>query len=169
MRIFSILILSILAGSLHSQSLTITDGSQTETFRPDGYYEITLKDNQCCTGLYGSITAIDGDRITMQLDKFGYNSKGDIKLQHHLLQKEEDTKYSFSVNHLRELTYYKSRKGKKWNRTLTGIGAILVFTGIASASHYFILSDTDSKRTMAISGGIQFGVGLIMALFTSNN
>ena len=65
------------------------------------------------------------------------------------------------------MKYFKSAKSKKRKEGIFfGLGGILLTTGIITAANRFVVSDNDSKRKLAISGGIQFGVGLTLLTFT---
>ncbi|MEZ4935028.1 MAG: hypothetical protein R2788_23215 [Saprospiraceae bacterium] len=170
-NIFFLFLFSLFTQIVLAQSLTITNGTKEKTFNPDGFYEIILGEGpnrenlSCCESiqLIGRLSALSKDSLHMDLTKYT-NRKfmDDFKIEDQVYSVDKTNYGNFAYSDIYSIKFYKSEKSIKRKGNLTGVGALLFFSGILTSANYFFISDSDSKKTALKSGVVQFGIGLTL-------
>ncbi len=159
------------------QTLTITNGSKEKTFKSGSVYEINLGEGPiagegyCCdwSELVGTLYSVTEDSLFMEMNSYTRKMVIDgIKLKHDLYAKDATNFGRFTREDVFALKNFKSLKSKKRKTAFIIVGGLLLFTGIATAGNYIILSDDDSKKTILQSGAIQVGTGIGFLIMSSS-
>ena len=158
-----ILIILIFPICLQAQSLSITNGESTKTFDANTYFEMIFYEDgePCCySSVSGKIKRILADSLQIRVHDISFDDqKLDLMLKMHKSIGEKDLIMTFPKNQLQMLRGYKSKKSK--NGGWTVVGGILLTTGLITLANSYDLSANDFRDGVLISGGLQFGLGII--------
>ena len=154
---------------LFSQSLKITNGTETETLSNDSFYKLSTglkEDSKCydCIKIEGLINGSSTDSIVFALKSIERNftktkvvSSIDFETLH--LNSNSWTVLKSDI-HLVEV--FKSAKSEKKFRNRRIWGGLLIFTGIATAASSLLVEKGNSRKSLLIAAGIEgvLGFGL---------
>jgi hypothetical protein len=154
------------------QEFKISNSSGSKHIGRSDLVEITVeaadkKENECCTyqTIHGNIESVNKDSILVRADilmlsrdfeKGRTDFKDDWNWYNRL--------NSIAKSDISYLTRHKSKKHKKLKNSLTIGGGILLFTGVGTALNTFVVSGQKNRKNLLLSGGAQFGTGLILAI-----
>lgn len=72
--------------------------------------------------------------------------------------------FSIAKKDVFDLQNYQSYKKEKSKSKVAKIGAVLMATGLITLAHTALVDGRDNRRNLLISGGVQTGAGLVMAI-----
>lgn len=159
----------------YAQELSISKLTLTKSFDLSGYFELGIDKNkegskECCNtaSLFGYIADVRKDHIVFNLVKGSsvYKSAS-LELSSLMIPETGNSELNIPKEDVALLRYFKSKKHAKRKEAFLITGGLLLFTGIATTIHYFILGESENKNRLLYSGGIQCGLGI--GLLISSN
>ncbi|HRW75242.1 MAG: hypothetical protein H6568_11865 [Lewinellaceae bacterium] len=161
-----------------AQGLTLSRGHETKTFKENTIFEMVLSNEYPYSGgqlceyqeVVGSVVSARTDSLFMQLYSLvDHRNHDDARVTQLLLNQSPIGTYPVSVDRIVRLESYKSMKNKKAHRNLAIAGGLLMFTGAATALNAILMKGQSNKRTLLLSGGLQFGLGIGFAVASRPN
>ncbi len=168
-KIYILLLLCFQSFYGFSQGLTLTSGTKVKTFKPGSWYEVVVNGKyngaQPCDKLYykGTLAQTSPDSLTMNTGRVILLSVVESKIiEHEMVFPGQKNKATFAVEDIQYLEHYTSEKAQKRKRVFAGVGGVLLATGAVTALHALAVDGSANRRTLLISGGIQFGLGITL-------
>lgn len=164
-----LILLCFLSTTCFSQELKLWKGKDEKTFKPGSLFEIVVDktnksaDKSWCSSaqLVGKIVAISDDSLTLQLNSYSIKkTMENVENKEIFLSQTGTLESTIAKNEIIYLSNYKSQKHKKRKENIFTTGGLMVFTGLVTALNALVVKDKSSKKTLLISGGLQFGLGL---------
>ena len=87
-----------------------------------------------------------------------------MQIVHQNYAKEASNYSHFPKNDIIVVRHFKSEKSRNRKVVLFGLGAAFLSTGIITAMNTFVISDSDSKKNLWRSSGIQAGAGIALMI-----
>ncbi len=170
-RIFLLGLMLCIGVVSFAQELTISDGHNDRSFDMSGHYWFKLND-EAKKGigdghieLFGSVTRISGDSITVGLTNYhSHNNWEKSVYWNDIHEFKTPSEFSFSVKDLEVMHFYKSQKAEKRRRRVGNFGAFLMVSGVGTLISMAVVPDKTSRGNLLISGVVQIGGGLILGV-----
>ncbi|NNF22891.1 MAG: hypothetical protein HKN67_13195 [Saprospiraceae bacterium] len=172
----SLLLIVLFQVSLQGQNLDISKSGKVLSFDLNGYFEIGVDRNQkgdseCChTSIFeGYILNINEKDIEMKVVKGSsiYKDAG-TQMNSLLMPGNFNPNVFIKKTEIAGLKYYKSERSMKRKKAFIVTGGMLIFTGLATAAHYFIVGESENKNRLLYSAGIQGGLGIGFLISSSS-
>lgn len=176
LRFICTTMLCFLFSALFCQNLKISNGKKEKSFSKSSlfYFLVSVGENyeECCNLLEvtGNIKAIRGDSIEMNLRELSVQrSVQEISFDEYIESHSSSLYYTFHKDSVQSLSVYKDYKSYRRKSTIPAIGGIFIVTGLLTAANAWIVPDRSSKDRLRIVGGIQVGIGGLLALIWKDN
>lgn len=160
-----------------SQYLKISDSTKVKLLNTKSFFETVLAENKkiegnnCCDYqvFKGNIISVNNDSINMKLTEVNVKKHIDItQFDYELLFPVSSNEKKLAIKDIYYINYFKSEKSFNRKNNFIGIGGLLLLTGTVTALNNFFVKDKTNKRALLLSGGIQFGVGIVFLSFTGS-
>jgi len=155
----------------NGQGLKIMKDNSTRTLPQGNLVEIEFaKDfrNMDCENcsyskVLGNIGKLTKDDIEIEvLEETTFERTTDLGIENKKIYNTAGQVVSIPKSDIYRIVNHKSPKRKKSKENLFTVGALLIFTGAASAAGSFFVTDKSDKRKTLLYGGTQIGLGIIL-------
>jgi|GEM_PF-5924836 len=168
--IITLFILAAASLTLTAQGLTLTSKSKKKSFPINHELKISVSKEFSklrTNAYYGKLLRVNDDSITLKPRVWIYNVKnkdGRYVMHEHYYESSEQLPDEIKIAKfdIYEIENIHSLKRIKSRKTRSRLGAALLVAGVVSALNGLVVKNKSDKNTLFISGGIGFGVGLIL-------
>ena len=174
-RFFYLFLIFFSFTSIHSngQSLILQRGKKTKEIPPGTYLDIygktrDLQDSSrfCCQRGFGVLERVSQDSLYIKASFFGQNQEENGQwIWHEKSTQEIAINAVVPLSGLSRISLFKSPKHQRNDRVFDGFGGMLIITGIATTLHVLVPRQKSDRNVILASGGIQVGLGILLASF----
>jgi len=168
-NIIIIFCLIVLYCNIYGQGIKIYNESGSKVFKENSIFEIfTDKEDigECdCSNFIefqGKITAIEKDSIQMNVSMFRSNQVTEkSSISQTQVSKDQELRMAIAKTDIRLLRNYKDLNKAKNPNAKSGLGVLLISTGIITGLNTFLVSKGKNRHRLWISSGLQITLGAI--------
>jgi hypothetical protein len=169
---FILMVIICIKVSSFSQNLKISDYTKVKSINKNSVVKAIIAQNEkvngkdCCDYeiFKGSIESVKRDSLTLKLSEIYVKKYIDnTPVKYELLFPRSANEKTLAIKDIYYIDNYKSEKSYKRIKRIKAIGGLLLFTGTVTALNNFLVKEKTNKKTLLISGGIQFGTGIALA------
>ena len=165
-----ILCLTVISLNAFGQGIKISNDKKSKTFKEQSIFEIQSGINRmekfdCCnfTEVRGIITSIEKDSIQMKVSMLKKTQiTEEYSTSQTKLSKNQKIKMAIAKTDILTLKNFKNLNKAKNQNATSGLGALLVTTGIITGLNSLLVSKGKNRNRLLISGGLQVGIGALI-------
>ena len=171
-KLFLPLLFLLLASSLSSQDLILTNDSKEINISTDYFLKIYTgsQAKDCppdCDRLYlsGLLCGTTADSITLKVVDFSLDKKVNDISSFVFIHPMENDYYTLAKKEINTIKYYKSHYSENRKDMLSSFGGVLIGTGVLTGLSSLFVPD-EKEKSVLIATGAQIGLGISLMTFS---